>query len=530
MGEESETAKEKPLADSKDPSHLSATSDNEVRPVDSNTSSDSSVASKLIVVGCIIAALLSYLFTPWVHLKIHNYYIKSRYLPMEALTFYVERPLDDVTIRIPIYFKSVDFPFPDLIDSLKVQLREKLHKNEQLAMNLEFDMRYVESETDITSDDFFNDNALLISLILNDKNGIYVDGSEGFAELYYSLEAVVTNDLPFFVTQLILDHCYRKELEFYSIDNFVKLIEAGTGKQSVLHYDSLTKNEMNGFEKQKIHLRYCMLGGEINWDIKEAIEEYARSILDALSDYYDFTIEEENSTYFENNELQYIDEYFPIELSDLPSLPNFYKEVQLRKAENDEKSIYLTFYPFSAGGDAIKNKSVDDTEIYSDYENTYLQIKNWGSIYFGHWKRSSEPEDELVSLKANNLKDCIWSFNECILDTLGVPNENMAPKLRVEMFRRIKIVKNLTMFSYKLSMVVRWLDENDYYITNHIVDAILECFSMREEILNLLKTHDLGKGLKQSMKLVENVESLIKHMNIQNRDPRLANISEDQFE
>ncbi|KAG7836851.1 hypothetical protein KL943_000890 [Ogataea angusta] len=334
-------------------------------------------------------------------------------------------------------------------------------------------------------------DALLMKLFISDGNGIYVDAVEGYAALFYTLQAVDANDVPYFGTQLLLDHCYNDEIKNYVADSFLQLVDNDSKNHSFLH-----QSQFETSLQDPLRLVFVMMSAETSWDVEQAVKLHLEPVLSILSNY---TLEFLHVDEDVKSPSRYIDEHFPEELSMLPNLADFYL------AHNSSNStVYLLYYPFELADDSIHTMSVDNHSIYSSKENTFLNIKSWGSVYFAH----TESYHGYVS--ALNLADCMWSFAETVLDHYHFPNENMAPALRIQMYKRIATVRNLTYFSHRLSQVVGWLERN--ILDSSLGSAILDAFDRREQVKQMLQKYDYDAALQISTDLVAVFDKQIQNL------------------
>lgn len=117
---------------------------------------------------------------------------------------------NDMIISIPIWVKHGDkgFVFPDLIKATQMQLDKKLE---------EYDSKFHYKLIDkLEQNDYELDpNRLSVELFLSNENTIIMDGERANAAVHYTLKAVHGNDLPYFITQAIVDHLVYSDLRQY---------------------------------------------------------------------------------------------------------------------------------------------------------------------------------------------------------------------------------------------------------------------------------------------------------------------------
>ncbi|KAH3661689.1 hypothetical protein OGAPHI_006539 [Ogataea philodendri] len=403
-------------------------------------------------------------------------YLNAWRVPLSTLRHYVEHPLDDVVIKIPIYYESNDLKLLDVAEAVSIQIAGRLREHEAVVPDVQFEVREWNNETD----------GLVVKLVLGDGNGIYVDPIEGYAVLFYNLETVDANDVPYFATQLIVDHCYNDELRDYAIDSFVQLIDNRTGKHTFLHSSQYEP-------KRSDHVTFVlvMMSPDLRWEAEQAANEYMRPFLDNISNYtLEFVTVNESSV----QDHHFVDERFPEELSSLPNLADFYES-----HTNTSSTVYLVYYPFELAEQKIQKMTVDGHGVYSTHENTFLSIKTWGSIYFAHTSLFN------TTVPAPELQDCMWCFSETVLDTFEFPNDNMTPLLRNQMFQRTTAMKNLVLFAYSLAKVVTHIES--HRLETDLASAILDAFALRQQVKAALESKQYSLALELSRRLL----SLIEH-------------------
>ncbi|QPG76585.1 hypothetical protein FOA43_003976 [Brettanomyces nanus] len=440
--------------------------------------------------------------------KLFNYYIQTRYLSPKVLRHFIETPVRDVSIKVPSHYECPNFRFPDIVKAIEIQLEGRLRTKEQVT--LRFGLEFQQGAQEEFDEDLYNNNSLFVRMLLSDQDAIYVDGARNYAELYYTLQSVESNDLPFFATQLLTEYCFREELIHYSEDSFIKVLYDNDTNFSFIHADFVENDQirrlMNDFPVN-ITLKFALLGcGLFEWDIDDAMVEIM-PYMNELSNLFHFEVQTECIELSSKPDSEeYVDEKFPKTLTDLPGLAKFYKD----SLNDDSNTIHLVLYPFALAGDSIINKTVDLKEIYSPTENTFLKLQDWGSIYFSH-----SPKIDSSHFTADKLHDCMWSFTEATMDFLNFPNDNMAPILRMEMFERIITINYLFYYSDLLFTVEKWIDENSStYINGKLVDAVIKTLELRGSVLDDLSNGRAKESVKHCQKMIRILTSALSDLGI----------------
>lgn len=121
--------------------------------------------------------------------------------------------IDDLAITIPIFVRFGDkgFNFPDLVDAAQMELDYELRK----TVNTSWRFKLVnELASNRTSSD---DGQYILELSHSDDNFVIVEPNKCKAQVHYSQASVHANDLPFFMTQAMLEHLMSAEIELLGL-------------------------------------------------------------------------------------------------------------------------------------------------------------------------------------------------------------------------------------------------------------------------------------------------------------------------
>ncbi|GME81437.1 unnamed protein product [Ambrosiozyma monospora] len=113
----------------------------------------------------------------------------------------------------------------------------------------------------------------------------------------------------------------------------------------------------------------------------------------------------------------------------------------------------------------------------------------------------------------------MWSFTESVLDYLELPNSNMSPKLRIDMYKRMMIVHNLTLFSNLLFRIDTWLEDTGgqfHFVSDGLIDAVRIGLQLRRRVLAHSQTSNWDGALKLSFQMVNMLEEQIMLLGIGN--------------
>lgn len=473
-----------------------------------------------------VAVLILALLLSKIHsfsVSLFNVYNAYRYIPDKVLDHYIQKPLSDVSMEIPVYFDSA-FKFPDLGEAVDIQLNSRMLNEYFILPNVSIILKpgkkYMYDEGYYPKDEMFT------YAMLSDGDAIQVDGARNYGEIYFTLQSVDANDLPFFMTQLLLDHCYSREINKYTPDMFYQL--TGADNQSdyfFLHADYVDKRLIRDLiHKPKgipllihIHL-YVVMANFLNLNIMEAAQQYLLPVFQKYSHVFDFDVKVHHINLFDPNadiQREHIDEYFPDELTDIPVLKDIYKET--KEKFKDGTHVHMVFYPFFQGGDKLREKKVGDMPLFSEYENMFLNIDNWGAVYFTHIP--SENGDDTNTFSMNQLQDCMWTFNQALLDNIGVPNEVLAPPIRLRGFGRYLTIQYLTYYSFLLNKIKVWkstkaLLYRDPSEVNHRVETFVGSLKLRDIVVERLKQDDTISSLHYAEEMLAMVRDIDQQVEI----------------
>lgn len=545
-------------------------------------------AEKNMKKGCVtysifkmgIISVLILIFINIFYIKAKNSYYKFKYLPNEILDYYIENPANDIEISIPIYIEVNDFEFRDLGEAVRIQLENRIRKSSILVqwrpiIKIVDDIENINGiDCPIEESSGFNRSVFNMRLLLSDEVAIYIDPTRHYSELYYTRETVTSNDLPYFIAQMIYDHAFINELDNLGLDNFFEVHESlsdakSSGKLnkqekqesssvSTTSTESEGEDESEEQEQNKIYSHYYVPSqyfntssnsvkkegidkvdernsitvkfiklseDSIKWEINDAIELFFKQFKKDLEWFTEIKIEiveisnstnnnNNNFTTEENleleNEIERVDNY-PSEFFQLNDLTSYYKET----FKNNSNTIHFLIYPFSNNVDILKDLKVDGTDIYSLSENTFISVPFWGGIYFSHLRYS---QDKIFTV--NDLRDAIDSCKESVLNYFKFPGVNLIPKQRILMELRSKTVDNLVLLSYELFKIRKHIfnnydnlysDKELKIIPNTMINAVNSCLNNRKESIDSLKEMNWFHAYKKS---VESLVSLTDYKDI----------------
>ncbi|EAZ62759.1 predicted protein, partial [Scheffersomyces stipitis CBS 6054] len=110
------------------------------------------------------------------------------------------------TFPVLLQFGDEGFNFPDLVPSVQKQVNSEL--NELTSKNVQVRLiDNLQNGTTLNKKDVFT-----VELLHSTDNSAALDSIELKAYVYYTLKSIHSNDLPYYITQVILFHLLQPEL------------------------------------------------------------------------------------------------------------------------------------------------------------------------------------------------------------------------------------------------------------------------------------------------------------------------------
>lgn len=438
--------------------------------------------SFIVLLAVVYSIRLKYVSTPV------NYYLKHKFVPDEVIRYYTEYPLSDLHFKIPIIY-DIEFILPDFREAVEIQVSNRTIDEYKSLLDFSFVLKPGKVETFMENG--YDPEELFVHCILNDANGLGVDNYISYGQLFYDMDSLDSNDLPYFFTQLLIDHCYGEEVSKYSPNSFYQLNDKN--KLHALKYiDSMDHKFLSRFVKDSeipvFDIRFHVIKRkEFEIPMLEAYEKYMADFINELSEIvrfrassisYDFV---ENMRIEENKVYESVDD-LSLDLIDLPYVTSIYKQYK-----NDINFIY---YPYQQGGELIKTRSYysEDTESVN-----IERIPDWGIIYF---------VNTLDEVPVEELQEAAFNYEHAILDALGVPNRSLSIKLRIGAFKRYLTSMYITEYAALLTTFNTLLKKSRFTLTGvefkEFTEAFKKSLKTRDEIVDLVESGKVNEALELS--------------------------------
>ncbi|CCF58475.1 hypothetical protein KAFR_0E03230 [Kazachstania africana CBS 2517] len=400
----------------------------------------------------------------------------------------------DIHISIPVYVRSSTYKFPDVHDAIQVQVNHLLNsKKQHIPWSLEIlPIVDLPSETDHT-------NYHLVDLILDQTVGFTIAPDKKETVVYFDDESVVSNDLPYYVAQTLVEHTFSMEL-----DAFAKEDISSNGNNNVaINYSP------------NIHLSLTLLDGDgtpIDWQIDSTLKAQLTPFRKFFSSMVNFTVDSSvinfndlnlhslgNSNTSNWNDLSHI-----IDLSDLSSMTYYSENVALNLA-----IVFPGNETNPQGLDFIKgtNNPSDLNDNWQSYT-----VPQWGVLIINKYP-----------LKPNTVLDEVYltpimhKFMADLFYLLGMTTssseELLAPYVAIDSFKRVVILQNLAKAVDSLWSLVKLTERfQQMTIPKTVLEDVTKALETRLNIIEILNNvtkgseNDWNEALRLSNELVKFAE------------------------
>lgn len=443
------------------------------------------------------------------------WYIQRSYIPDHILDHYIQNPLQDVSLKIPVRY-DVPFKFVDIEEAVDIQAFARFHDEFNTLVNVTIEL--IKSSEVEYHEGLYPESEIFINCKLSDLNALQVDGYNNYGELYFTLETVNQNDLPFFFTQIVIDHCFKNEIEKYSPDSFYKIQNLKDDDYYFVHEDEidqpiitelLNKNYTEQFE---LILHYHVVYSDlIDFDIKTAILQHTIKILNEAPNFFKLSIYFDNITTEDLKNIENDDE-FDINLSQisiLPCIKNILKNAAFDDNSN-KQHVHFIFHPVTLHDETFEKLASVGLNIDSSDSN-FILAGNWSSVYFPLLEELNEDGKYEISDKMTSA--AFWRFDEALLDSIGIPDENLSPHIRIEAFKRFMTIQNLTKLSSLLFNLKRKLKKDNLSVwkIKEIAELFTESLILREQAIEALRNKKTFEALTTSSMVVDKINMALNY-------------------
>lgn len=417
------------------------------------------------IVGSVLALYLLLGIPLWFKLT----EIYRAHLPANFIHFLQSHPNADVQIHNTVYVSSIDnLYFPDLSEAVQVQVDHELHRmNQDPAERLVVDWNVTLINDKPPSED---DHVLILQV--GDGEGISINEHKRETTLFYTLESVKNNDLPFFITQSLLYHIFDQELKSFQVKN-----------QNIKSINSIQYSP-------KVHLSFKLLTGDgfpVDWDIENALEEYFQPTRQFLQNYINFTIDSEVK-YFTRLNLPKDD---IIQTSDLSTLFDF-----------SDWDVSSNQYSYPTLNFILYFPSKDQAPLTFAQEGSSFLIPQWGSILL-----KPTPIDEGTYISKDSLFSVFQVFTSELFFLLGLPSHPKTPQIRLDTLLKTTILTNLNNGLDSLTSLLKLSNSlPNISIPKSVQNNVKNSLNARMSTIEQLQEKDFNSALLESNKVAKFAE------------------------
>lgn len=177
---------------------------------------------------------------------------------LQTLKNYLSHDIN-ITIPIEVRFGDDGFIFPDLVKASQIQI--DYHLADKLKNQSNLHIKLID-RTKTHINESIDTNKYVVELIHSNENSIALDSDFHKVYLFYTLQAVHANDLPFYITQSVLYHLLSLDIELFSkgfdspfnyhYDTLINIISIGNGTE-LSNIRNTTALELENFINQTKH-------------------------------------------------------------------------------------------------------------------------------------------------------------------------------------------------------------------------------------------------------------------------------------
>ncbi|CCC70600.1 hypothetical protein NCAS_0F01160 [Naumovozyma castellii] len=392
-------------------------------------------------------------------------------LPAEYIESLHNNQFQDVHLVIPVYIKPDVYQFPDIHDAVQVQVN---HLLDSMRQTIPWSLQILPYDEKVMDE---NNEHHIVNLQLSDFVGYNSAFDSKETTVFYDDQSVVSNDLPFFIAQTLVEHTFQLEASKLS------------GPLSN-NDDSITV----GYHPN-IHLSISLLNGDgtpVGWDIDSSLKDYFTPFRKLLSPIVNFTVDSSVLYYNDLNlhllnsveNITAVDLSHSIDLSELSSMNYFEESTALNLAivfPNSETSS-------SSGLEFIKS-----TEPSKNWQS--FLVPQWGVIVINKYPLPSN-----AFLTESYLSPIMYQFAQDLFKLMDLTDSNsdemLSPYVRIDSFKRITTLSNLQKATETLWSLIKLTKSFEQMaVPSDVMTNVTKALSLRLQIIELLNNPEKGGDL-----------------------------------
>ena len=439
-------------------------------------------------------------------------------LPIEYIQFLHNDKFKEIHLTIPVFIKSDTYRFPDIHDAVQIQVNYLLRsKRQYVDWSLEifpYNETLIETEYNVNGGNYH-----VVDLVLDEFVGYNLPFDSMVTTVYFNDESVASNDLPFFIAQVLVEHTFQIEWNLWTL-------KPGQMEPNKYKGDDNINNFAINYDPN-VHLSIHLLNGNgnpVSWEIGKSLTTILTPFRELISPLYNFTVDTQ-IVYFDDLNLN-----------------------QLSKIENPtwhDLSHIIDLSELSTNNYFVEQNSINLVIVFPSKENdsyglNFLNNNNntseWGSFIVPRWgtlivNKLPLEANSLITEEYLNL--ILLKFIKDLFSLLGISNNNnnnnmsdtydddfeyTSPYLFIDSLKRIRIIENLNKSVDTLWSLVKLTEQfKQMAVPKEVLQDLTDALDTRLELIDLLNNPSKGsdidwsKGLIMSNQIVKNCERAFFH-------------------
>ncbi|QLQ78312.1 hypothetical protein HG537_0A05590 [Torulaspora globosa] len=399
-------------------------------------------------------------------------------LPVGYIRSLHEDKFKDVHMVIPVFIKSEVYRFPDIHDAVQVQVNHLLNSKEQyVSWSLQI-LPY--EEYNATGSKYSGDEYHVVSLVLDEFVGYSVAYDAKETTVFFDDAAVLSNDVPFFVAQSLVEHTFGLEWQQLSSD-----------------FSSHDDNMVVPYNPN-MHLSISLLSGDgspVRWEIDKTLQHYFTPFRKFVAPLVNFTVDT-SIIYYNDLNVHVLAERdsvtsqelsHTIDLSELSSMNHL--------PESSALNLAIVF--------------PSNTSCPSGLNFIHDSEPNWQSFIVPQWGNLIINKNPLLPnalLKESYLVPIMYQFATDLFQLLGLAKGSQdlsSPYITIDSFKRLTTLRNIDKAEETLWSLVKLTQSfKQMAVPQDVLNNVNQALKLRLQIIDLLNDPQKGGDLIWNQALV----------------------------
>lgn len=408
-------------------------------------------------------------------------------LPIDYIEALHENKLNEIHMVIPVYIKCDTYRFPDLHKAVQVQANKLLDSKKQ---KVPWSLELIPYDEDKKAENFH-----VVNLVLDGYVGFSLSYDSKETTVYFDDSSVITNDLPFFIAQTVVEHVF--ELEWKELSD--------NGQNS-----DDAKNSMAISYRPNLHLSISLLTGDgypASWEIDSTLKKYFSPLRQFLSPLVNFTVDT-GIIYYNDLNLHTLNQKENVTWKDLSHAVDLSELLSMNYFSEASSLNLAIVFP-------SEQNSKDGFSFIKENWYSFL-VPQWGMLVTNKY-----PLKQQSLLTEKYLTPIMYQFASAIFQLLGLKKDSenfVSPTITMDSFKRITILQNIKKAQETLwSLVKLTQDFQTMSIPIEVLDNVTKALDLRLQVIDMLNDPLRGSdelwnhALVLSNKLVELSEAAFFH-------------------